>query len=331
MSNSFSSEYWIGFDLGGTKMMAQVYDSEFQRVSFKRKKTKGYLGNEVGIQRIIDTIRQSIADSGVPRDRVSGIGIGCPSPIDMFKGTILNAPNLGWKNMEIGKAIEAEFNCPVAVLNDVDAGVYAEYRFGSAKNSRCALGIFPGTGIGGGCVYDDQILTGKRISCMEIGHMVVNPKGRLCGCGLRGCLETEASRLAIAAEAAKAAYRGEAPRLFELAGTNLIDIRSRVLAESVAAGDVIIEKIIRRAAGYIGLAVANCVHLLSPDIIFFFGGLVKAMPELFTETVNQVAAKNVMDVLSGSFKTVVAELGDDAGALGAAAWAKQHVDVVLNS
>src|SRR5690606_30228773 len=161
--------------------------------------------------------------------------------------------------------------------------VYGEYRFGAGKNARCMIGIFPGTGIGGGCVYDGIILRGKQLSAFEIGHVQVNPAGQQCGCGRIGCLETEASRLAISAAAATAAYRGEAPHLYEDAKTDLGQIRSGALAASIKAGDKAVERIVVRAARLIGRVVGDLVNLLAPDVIVLGGGLVEAMPDLFVE------------------------------------------------
>ncbi len=174
-------------------------------------------------------------------------------------------------------------------------------------------------------MYDGEILRGKRNSCMEIGHISVTPDGHLCGCGLRGCLETEASRLAIAAEVAKAAFRGEAPTILKLAGTNVGDIRSSMLAEAIAAGDKAVEQIVRRAARVLGTAVASCVHLLCPDVIVLGGGLVEAMPELYIEAVASAARKAVMSSFVDTFKVVAAKLGDDAGVMGCAAWAEKSL------
>lgn len=317
-------EHWVGFDLGGTKMLGVVLDSELKAVGKKRKKTRGYEGAEAGVQRIIQTIRQALADAEVAPKQLAGIGIGCPGPIDLAEGVVLDAVNLSWQNVPLKELLEAEFDCPVSVLNDVDAGVYGEYRFGAAKDCRSALGVFPGTGIGGGCVYNGQIVHGGSFSCFEIGHVQVTRNGRKCGCGLRGCLETEASRLTIAAEVAKAAYRGEAPHIMNTAGTTIADIRSGVLADAVRKGDVVVEQIIRRAASFIGIAVANAINLLGPDVIILGGGLVEAMPDIFVNAVDKSAKANVLPSFAEEFVTVAAQLGDDACVLGAAAWAREQ-------
>ncbi len=323
MTSENLSRCWVGFDLGGTKMLAKVYDSKFKEVGRERKRTKGHGGSEVGLERIQKTIRKALEAAEVSPGQVGGIGVGFPGPIDMDSGKLLEAVNLGWEDMPLREALEEEFKCPAFIANDVDLGVFGEYRFGSAQQANCVLGVFPGTGIGAGCVYDGKIFRGKFSSCMEIGHMQINQHGQLCGCGHYGCLETEASRLAISAEAAKAAYRGEAPCLRERAGTDLQDIRSAALADSIKGGDEAIERIVRRAAEKIGIAVGNMVSIMCPDVIVLGGGLVEAMPEIYVETVTETAQNVAMRPLAKLFRVVAAELGDDAGVLGAAAWAEK--------
>ncbi len=311
----------IGFDLGGTKMMAAVFDGEFNVVSRRRRKTRGHEGQKAGLDRIAETIDQALQEANVAPDRVASIGVGCPGPLDLDKGIICDAPNLGWKDVAIREFLEKKYNCPAVIANDVDAGVYGEFRFGGGKGARCVVGVFPGTGVGGGCVYEGKILRGAKSSCMEIGHVQVMRDGPRCGCGLKGCLEAVASRLAISAAASAAAYRGQAPKLRALAGTDLTEIRSSTLADAIKQGDTVIENIVKDAARNIGVVVGGVIHLLSPDAIILGGGLVEAMPKLFVEEVKEAARKNVMEAYRDSFKVVAAKLGDDAGALGAAAWA----------
>jgi len=324
-SDKGNNSRWVGFDLGGTKMLATVLDEEFNILGKKRRRTKGHEGKDIGVERIVETIRMALDDSKLTKEALSGIGVGCPAPVDLGRGIVLDAVNLGWKNVKLRAALEKEFACPAVVLNDVDAGVYGENQLGAAKKARCVVGFFPGTGIGGGGVYDGRIIHGMNTSCMEIGHVHVTENGTLCGCGRKGCLETEASRLAISAEVAKAAYRGESPYIMKEAGTDLSKIRSGVLAEAIKSGDKVVEVIVRRAAGLLGTAVANVVQLLCPDVVVLGGGLVEAMPEIFVEEVSKSAKARVMPSYVDAFQVVAAELGDFATAKGAAAWARKVV------
>ena len=320
---SDDSDVWIGFDLGGTKMMAQVYDSSLKLLGKEKRKTRAAGDKLAGIERVVETIATALNNAQVSPNRIRGIGIGGPGPVDMERGVLLSPPNLAWDRLDLRDCLQAAFDCRVAVLNDVDAGVYAEYRFGAGRGARCVLGIFPGTGIGGGCVYNGEILRAKKNSCLEIGHILAIPNGPLCGCGQRGCLEAVASRSAIAAQAALAAQRGDAPALAKQCGTDLANIRSRDLAEAIAAGDTIVADILAEAARQIGIVAAGVVNLLCPEVIILGGGLVEALPGPLIEGVAKSARKRVMSPFRDSFKVVAAERGDDATALGAAAWAKQ--------
>jgi glucokinase len=329
MASSSNGTHHIGFDLGGTKMLVHVFDSQFRSRGRRRRRTKGHEGAKAGVDRIIETIRQAMEEGQVRDSDLATIGVGCPGAVDLDKGVIYEAANLGWKNVKIVDILEKEFGCPVVISNDVDAGAYGEFRFGSAQGARNVLGVFPGTGIGGAFIYQGQILRGKTSSCMEIGHMQVAPNGALCGCGRYGCLETVASRLAVSTQVAAAAYRGEAPYVLSAAGTDLSNIRSGVLADAIKNGDKAVEKIIRQAAMHLGLAIANVILLLNPDVVLLGGGLVEALPDLFVETVAKVAKSHLMPTYADSFRVVAAKLGDDATAMGAAAWAAARTSTVV--
>lgn len=320
-----SNDIWIGFDLGGTKMLAIAYDDGWNALGRRRRKTRGRDGSDSGIARIGSTIERLIDENDLNSKRIRGIGIGCPGPIDLDKGRILTTPNLGWDDVDIGQFLHKKFDCPVVVLNDVDAGLYGEYQFGAATGSRCAVGIFPGTGVGGACVYEGTILQGAGVSCMEIGHTRISSGTRSSGYELPGTLEAEASRLSIAAEAAKAAFRGDAPSLAKNVGTDLSDIRSGALADAIEAGDKVVRRLVEDASESIGISVVNIIHLLCPDTIVLGGGMVEAMEDLIVGTVTKTARKNVMSVYKDRFKVVAAKLGDDAGVKGAAAWARRKV------
>ncbi|HWL07900.1 MAG TPA: ROK family protein [Planctomicrobium sp.] len=322
MASDETTQYWMGFDLGGTKMLAQVYDANWNVIAKERKRIRPGTPVKGGLDRIIETVNEALAKANLTPANLKGIGIGCPGPIDMENGVLLDLPNLGWQAVPLRERLSSALNCPVAVLNDVDAGTFAEYKVGAGQGARTMISVFAGTGIGGGCVYHGEILRGATVSCFEIGHMQVMSNGPRCGCGQRGCLESVSSRLAIAAQCVRTAYRGDAPHLLAETGTDLANVRSGALKASIAAGDKAVEDIIKEAARYIGIAVGSVVNLLSPDVVVLGGGLVEAMPDLFIPTVSKAAAKRVMPAYRDTFKVVPAALKDDAGVLGAALWAE---------
>ena len=318
-------DYWIGFDLGGTKMLSVVYDGEFRQLGKARKKTKGREGKENGLKRINSAIKEALEDADIKPEQISGLGIGCPGPLDIEKKMIRSAPNLGWENAKVGSSIEDEFGFPVTVANDVDAGVYGEYMFGAGQGKRCVVGIFPGTGIGGGCVYEGKLIRGSNCTCMEIGHMPLIPAGPRDGAGNLGSLESMASRLTIAGGAALAAYRGDAPHLLKDAGTDISDIRSGALSNSVESGDKAVERLVLDACDHLALGVVTMVHLMAPDVIVFGGGLIEAMGSIMLPRIRKQAQDRVLDSLKDVYEIKEAELGDDAGVKGAAALAMQSV------
>lgn len=325
MNQSSENRIWIGFDLGGTKMLAMIFDDQFNCLGKAKQKTLGYQGQDNGLSRMVDVIDEALHASGVQRNQVAGIGVGCPGPINPIKGEIAEAPNLGWRDVPVERFLSETFGAPTVICNDVDAGVFAEYTFGAGKESSNLVGIFPGTGIGAGAVIDGKLLQGSSLSCMELGHIPLYPETSGKG-EATTTLETECSRLKIATEAARAAYRGQAPKLLELCGTDISKITSGKLAKSVKAGDEAVEEIIKRSAILLGNGVATLVHLLAPDTFVLGGGLVEAMPKLYLQNVQKSARRRVLETYKDSFQIVTATLEDDAGVKGAAAWARQQIE-----
>lgn len=312
-------QYWVGFDLGGTKMMATVYNGSFKLLGTAKAKTNVSAGPKAIQARIRETIVAALKEAKVPLKAVTGIGVGCPGTLELDKGMILEAPNLRWRRVPLRDLLTDWFHCRVVLANDVDAGTYGEYRFGAGQGARTLLGVFPGTGIGGGCVYEGRLIRGRTGSAMEIGHIPVRENGRLCGCGRRGCLEALAGRLALSAEVAQAVYRGEAPFLAKNDGGDLKKLKSGLLAKSIQAGDKVVERIVRDAMHLLGRTIGGVVNLLAPDVVVLGGGLVEAIPRLTLEEVQRGLKETTMETFVRQVRVVEAKLGDDATTLGAAA------------
>ncbi|MEC9092277.1 MAG: ROK family protein, partial [Planctomycetota bacterium] len=267
------NKLWIGFDLGGTKMLSGAFDGQLDWLAREKRKTRAAEGVDSVVKRILSVIEKTIEKSGQSSKQLQGVGIGVPGTIDLQKGVVLEAPNLGWEKVPLKQCIQDHFNCPVTLCNDVDSGLFGEYALGSAQGAHSVVGIFPGTGVGGACVIEGKLLQGRRRTAMEIGHVPFGNGGPLDGAGKPGTLETVASRLAISAAAAQAAFRGAAPALNSMSGTDLSEIRSGVLAKAIAQGDVAVETIVQHAAKSIGKAAVALIHLFSPDLIILGGGL----------------------------------------------------------
>lgn len=316
--------FWIGFDLGGTKMLATVLDKNYKVLGTARKSTNGSEGQAKGRKKMLNAIHEAIEDANLDPKGIQGIGIGCPGLVDPEKGILLSAPNLGWHNMGLKNILNHEFGCPVSVLNDVDAGTYGEFRLGAGGGSRSLLGVFPGTGVGAGFVYNGQLVMGRTISCMELG-MIMLP-GTHIGSNEFGTviLEDLTSRLALASAAGVACYRGQAEELAKKTGGNLRDIRSKALASSFRSGDEATMILFRNSIRYLGMGVAMVVNLFAPDCITLGGGLVTEMPKLYMNLLREEVSRYAMPELAKGLRYTVAKLGDHAVAIGSVAWLRQE-------
>ncbi|HNR31874.1 MAG TPA: ROK family protein [Candidatus Hydrogenedentes bacterium] len=304
----------VGLDIGATKMMAVVFNNKFEALGQCRKRSRK--NGQTAEDRIRQIIREALDAVGSPPIR--GIGVGSPGPLDPKTGIIIDTPNLGWKNFPLGDTLSKEFGVPVVVDNDVNVGTYGEWRFGDISECEDVVGVFPGTGIGGGIIINRKLLHGFSGAAGEIGHMTLEVDGPYCGCGKRGCLEALASRIAIAKEVAALAAREDAPYVKANCGTDIENMRSGAIAKAIENGEKMVEGVVRRAAYYVGIAVANLINILSPEAVVLGGGLVEAMPDLYLEEVNRAVKEHAMPFLRKGVRIVPAKLGDNAVVLGAA-------------
>ena len=318
---SMAKKYSIGIDLGGTKTLAVVFGDGMSVAGSARVPTEGHKGASQGLKRIWSTVQEALNQAGVDPSDVSSLGIGCPGVVDSEKGILREASNLGWAEVPIREYLTKRLGEKVCVLNDVDAGTYAEYHMGAGKGARSLLGVFPGTGVGGGFVYEGKIFRGKSVSCMEIGEL------RMLGATLEGkvnepvTLEGLCGRYAIASTCVVEAMRGNAPTILENVGKDLSKIKSGTIKKSIDAGEGAILNIMKRSAHYLGIGVTSAIELLAPDVVVLGGGLVEKMPKIYLEGVESAVSQYAGKAMTRDVKFVVAEMGDLAVAAGAAAYA----------
>ena len=315
--------FWIGFDLGGTKMLACVLDKTYQVLGTARKSTNGSDGQAKGRKKIVAAIHEAIHAAGVDPKGLQGIGIGCPGLVNPEKGILINAPNLNWNNVHLSDMLKGVFKKPVIVLNDVDAGTFGEYKLGAGKGARSLLGVFPGTGVGAGFVYDGKLVMGRAVSAMELG-MIYMP-GTHLGSPHDGTvlLEDLTSRLALASQAGVACYRGQLPELDKKTRGNLRDIRSKALANTIRMGDEASMVMFRSSIRYLGMGVAAVVNLLAPDHITLGGGLVEELPTLYMNMLKEEVNRFAVPGLAKGVKYSIAKLGGTAVAIGSVAWLRE--------
>jgi glucokinase len=319
------SLYILGLDLGGTKVSGAVIDGEGKIVSRARAKTKAWRDDEEVFATIARTGRQAVERAGLEIGQISALGIGAPGPLDPEAGIIIEAANLKFRNFPLGPRLAGEFGCPVTLDNDVNAGVYGEFIAGAARGAEHVIGLFIGTGIGGGMIINGALYHGFSGNAGEFGHMIVKAEGPRCGCGRRGCLEAIASRAGITRELRKAIRRGERSQLSRLLDKKNENITSRDLKRVFDDGDALATKVVMRAAKHIGIAVGSLVNVLAPEVVVLGGGVVEAFGDPLLDLIDRAARKIAFEVAIKDVRITQAELGDDAGMIGAAMLARRSL------
>jgi glucokinase len=254
----------------------------------------------------------------VDNHHLSALGVGTPGPLDPDTGYVIETANLPFKNFPLGPRLKETFGCPTTVENDVNAAIYGEFRAGAAQGARHVLGMFVGTGIGGGLILNSALYHGFGKNAGEIGHMIIKAGGPRCGCGRRGCLEALSSRTAITRDIRKALKNGQKTMLTRIYGKNLDELPSRALREAFDADDKLVSRIVRRAARNIGIGLGSLVNVLSPQIIVLGGGVIEAVGDEIIDIIYKWTRRTAFDFSMKGVKIVKSRLGDDAGVMGAA-------------
>ncbi len=316
-------KYVLGLDLGGTKVIAAVLDRENKIISRARAKTRAWRDDEKVFQTILNTGRRAIERAGIPYDQIEAAGIGSPGPIDPRSGFIIESANLGFRNFPLGQRLAEEFRCRVIVDNDVNAGIWGEFKMGAARGASNALGLFWGTGIGGGLIIDGRLYHGSSKNAGEIGHIIIQADGPRCGCGRRGCLESLASRQAMTRDLRKALRRGKKSSLADLIEGKNESVPSNALRRAYEAKDELAVKTVDRAAHYIGIGLGSLINVLGPEVVVLGGGMIEAFGQSLIDRIDKVARKTAFEFAIKDVRMVKAALGDDAGMIGAALLARE--------
>ena len=317
----------IGVDMGGTKILSAVVNASGNILATAKIPTQAKDDTSIVIDRISDCIKEAFKKSEVSENTIRAIGIGAPGPLDPETGVVIFAPNLGWKDVPLKKELEVRIGIPTFVDNDVNVGTLGEHTYGAGRGVQNLVGIFVGTGIGGGIILNGELFHGASKTAGEIGHIIVQEGGPKCGCGNRGCLEALASRTAMTKQLRNAIMKkGKKSAITKLTDGDLQQIRSGTLAKALRSKDKLTQNVFKKATKYLGVGIGSIVNFLNPDMIVLGGGVVEALDKDFIKDIRKAAKKYALpDTLKG-VQIVRAQLGDDAGVLGAAALARQRLN-----
>jgi glucokinase len=314
-------DVFAGVDVGGTSIKLAFGTNDGELVAESAIPTDSHRGPDAVLNRIAEGLNHLSTQTGAKPKR---IGMGIPGIVDTPLGITRFLPNLmgHWKDVPAGPTLSQLTGCPVTLLNDVRTATLGELAYGHGRNP--AVGTFVlmaiGTGIGGGVVIDRKLRLGPLGAAGEIGHQTISPDGPRCGCGNHGCLETLASGTAIAAEGVRLVLMGLAPVLREKSEGNTSKITAKLVAESADDGDDACRDAIRGAGRWLGIAVANLVTAIHPDLIVIGGG-VSRIGDLLIERIREEVVIRTPIFPPDSIHVEASQLSDKAGILGAVALA----------
>ncbi|MBY0359245.1 MAG: ROK family protein [Candidatus Obscuribacterales bacterium] len=311
-------KFAVGIDFGGTKILAGVVELNSGRlIATSKKKTRQ--PNDVGdvFKRLTSTIDDALQDANLDIKRISGIGIGAAGMVNRDKGILLNAVNMGLNEIPLTAPLEDYYGLPARLGNDVEVATLGEMKFGAGRGSANFVCIFIGTGIGSGVVVDGKILRGASGTAGEVGHTVIYPYGRPCGCGASGCLEAYASRTAIAKVVASEVARGHECLVADKIDPSKGILRSKSISQALEAGDPLVTRAVLEGARFMGLGLATVINFLNPERIILGGGLIEAS-DMYFQVAKDEAMMRGLKIATRKLEIVKAGLGDYAGIVGAA-------------
>lgn len=318
MNDSTEKAYVAGMDIGGTNTVFGIVDAQGHVLCHDSVKTQAYPVIEEYIDAVCAKLLPMIKEH-VPFESVKGLGIGVPNG-NYYSGCVEQAANLPWKGVvPIASMFEAQTGLPVTITNDAKAAAIGEMTYGAARGMKDFIMITLGTGVGSGIVINGQPVYGYDGFAGELGHVIVRPGGRSCGCGRYGCLETYCSATGIVRTAREMLAGSDEPSL--LRNVPAEELTSKDLYDAAVAGDNMALEIFRFTGTVLGEALANFVLFSRPEAFILFGGLAKA-GHFIMDPVKEAMEANMYNVFKGKVKLLPSELRDaDAAILGAGALA----------
>jgi len=309
--------YWLGVDLGGTKILAGLFDDHLNLIGRVKQSTNHEEGGPAVFARIVTAVDSVLDEASATPADVKGMGLAVPGQILARTAIVRYAPNLGWRDFDLSALFPPHWSWPVVVDNDVRMGTYGEWARGAAKGANHVFGVFAGTGVGGGLILDGKLYHGFNGHAGEIGHIVIGWKKGVtleAIAGRRNLMNRAKEVIDDSPKAVRKTWKGVDPAAF----------KSSQIAEYAEKGEPVISHLIDEAARAIAAGVGTVVNLLSPEVVVIGGGVTKALGPSFPERIWEIAQRYALPRATENVRCVMAALGDDAGITGAAAYAKER-------
>jgi len=311
----------LGIELGGAKILAGVIDSEDKLLSRAKRATPITSSQQAVTDEIISAAEEALKTAAVNKNQLECIGMGSPGPLNPEAGIVLRSGIVALKNYPIGPILSKYFNLPVTLDNDVHMSVFGEFKVGAGKGCNNIVGLWIGAVVGGCVIRDGQVIHGANRNAGELGHVVLDIAKHLKD-RKRGTLETEASKTGMTAFIRRQIAKGAKTSLKKCVKGEKDGLKSADLGEAYEKGDEVAVAAVEHSALYCGIAVANLFNTLSPQLFILGGGVVETLGAKYLKLVQQAADDYVYSTELAPIRLAEAQLGDDAGVLGAALAAK---------
>jgi len=312
----------LAVDIGGTKIMTALFSADDKMLAKDVCPTMADEGVRPVIERLCSAIDSLLDENSLKASQLGGIGIACAGGIDSGRGVVVTpSPNMpGWADIPLADIIQEKYKISTFVVNDASAAALGEHRSGVGRGVNSLVLFTLGTGIGGGIIANGELYLGAVGAAAEIGHMTIDDNGPKCGCGNTGCLEMLASGRAVERDAVERISRGGKSSLTEMAGRKTENITAEMVGEAAQNGDPLALDVLNRAAYYLGIGMVNMVNIFSPEVIVLGGGMAE-LGDLFIGPGKKMVAERAFPISSRIVRIVTAQLGNEAGVCGAAAFA----------
>ena len=316
-----SQSLFVGVDIGGTKVAAGLVDRSGEIKTQVRTPMVANRNAKDGLAAVVSAIDLLFAHDPKTRPSIAGIGICAPGPLDPYAGVVVNPPNLPcWRGFPLAAEVEKVYRIAVRLENDANAAALAEAHWGAGRGYRHIFYTSLGTGVGTGIVCDGRIYNGRTGAAAEGGHMSIDYRGPLCGCGKPGCIEILAAGPAIArrARAELGTAENKQSIMLEFANGNIDAVTSEMVGRACAAGDALAKQVLLETVNLLSLWLSNIVDLLEPDVIIVGGGVAAMLRPLFGELADGIE-KYCVNTRSREIPLLEAHYGEGAGIAGGAA------------
>jgi glucokinase len=310
---------YAGIDVGGTKISAALVADSGKILSRAKLPSEKNSSPSRIIKTVAELIEENLRAASVTKRQLAGIGVGIPGLLDPASGKVIKTPNLNLSGVNLQKQLRDRFKIKVAVGNDANLGLLGEKWVGAARSAKNAVGLFLGTGIGGGVIVNNSLISGFHGAAAELGHMQLDAGGPKCTCGNVGCLEAFGGRWALERDIKAAIAEGERTIVTKIIDGKIKNIKSRVLRKALKRKDPLVSRIVREASLHIGGACVTLRHIFDPELFIFGGGVVEACGDFMLPVIQKTIDKDRFFASFGQCRVVPSKLGDDAVILGGVA------------